>query len=401
MDGERAHLAYLLPMRAQARFGSFHVVAALALSACAQPGSSEAPATCTHAYDLLVATGDRSSSALVAVDTTSGAMSIRTGVDLGKDPVLVRSAGKAFWTARDDGFGFELEASCGAPVRRFALGDESDPKLQNPQDLAVDRAGNFWVPRFNDGSLLVLSPEGHREVISLAAYDTNDGNPEPSAVTVTTTPRGERAFVTLERLDFSTVPEAHYSSTRASSLLEIDTLSQRVVAEHPLVARNPYGPSLVQDGVLVMASPGSFDRVDEDDAGVETFDPISRESKLLVSERALGGSVVEARITGSCVVAIVAGAAHDVNPTSLVSWSRARGVSVHSAGTSPLGTPGFDLRALAVVEGRVYVGERRAGQDGKFPLHAFEMRHDCTLVATPERDIPLPQRPWVVRAKQD
>ena len=373
----------------------------LALFACTEAGSSEAPTACTRSYDLLVATGDRTSSALVAIDTTSGAMSTRTGVDLGEDPVLAWSSGRAFWIARDDGVGFELEASCGAPVRRFVLGDEPHPRLQNPQDLAVDRMGNFWVPRFNDGSLLVLSPDGHREVISLAAYDAKDGNPEPSAVAVVTTPRGERAFITLERLDFSTVPEAHFTSTRASSLLEIDTLSRRVMADHPLLARNPYGPSLVQDSVLVMASPGSFDREDEPDAGVETFDPISQESKLVVSERDLGDSVVEARVTASCVVAVVAGAAHDVNPTSLVSWSRERGVSMHSADNSPLRTPGFDLRALFVTGSRLYVGERRARPDGKFSLHAFEMRPDCTLVATPERSLPLPQRPWSVHAKHE
>ncbi len=388
--------------RPHARFVSFlGIGAVLALFACTEPSSSEASATCARSYDLLVATGDRTSSALVAIDTKSGMQAIRTGVDLGEDPVLAWSAGRAFWIARDDGIGFELDASCGAPVRRFVLGDQPDPKLHNPQDLAVDRAGNFWVPRFNDGSLLVLSPDGHRERLSLAAYDAKDGNPEPSAVTVMMTPRGERAFVTLERLDFSTVPVPRFTSTRPSSLLEIDTLSRRMVAEHPLVARNPYGPSLVQDGVLVMASPGSFDHVDEPDAGVETFDPISQESKLVVSERDLGGSVVEARVTGSCVVAIVAGAARDVNPTSLVSWNRERGASVHPAHTSPLRTPGFDLRALFVRGSRLYVGERRAGPDGKFLLHAFEMRPDCTLDATPERDLPLPQRPWSMHAKHE
>jgi hypothetical protein len=183
-------------------------------------------------------------------------------------------------------------------------------------------------------------------------------------------------------------------------LLEIDTLSRRVIAEHPLRARNPYGPALLQSGVLVMASPGSFDRVDEDDAGVETFDPVSRESKLVVSERLLGGSVVEARLTGRCVVAIVAGAVPDVNPTSLVSWDRERNIAVHPAYTSPLRTPGFDLRGLFVEGTRMYVGERRASPDGKFPLHAFEVRPDCTLVAHPERDLHLPQRPLQVRGKQ-
>lgn len=337
----------------------------------------------------------------MAIDIETGTQQIRTGVDLGVDPVIAWSAGRAFWIARDDGIGFELEPSCGAPVRRFVLGDQPDPKLHNPQDLAVDRAGNFWVPRFNDGSLLVLSPDDHRERLSLAAYDATDGNPEPSAVTIMMTPRGERAFVTLERLDYSIVPVPHYASSRPSSVLEIDTLARRVAAEHPLVARNPYGPSLVQGGVLVMASPGSFDRVDEPAAGVETFDPVSQKSELVVSERDLGGSVVEARVTGSCVVAIVAGATPDVNPTSLVSWSRGRGASVHSASTSPLRTPGFDLRALFVMSSRLYVGDRRAGPNGTFPLHAFEMKPDCTLVAAPERDLHLPQRPWSVHAKHE
>lgn len=375
-------------------------VSLLALVSCGE-STPEPPATCTRTYDLLVATGDPTSSALVAIDTMDAAMAVRTGVDLGTDPVLVWSSGRAFWLSRDKtNVGFELDPSCGAPLRRFVLGDGPNPASQNPQDLAVDRAGNFWVPRFGDGTLLVLAPDGHREVLPLAGYDTWDGNPEPSAVTVTETPRGERAFVTLERIDHLTVPEVHYTSTRPSSLLEIDTLSRRVIAEHPLRARNPYGPSLLQSGVLVMASPGSFDRVDEDDAGVETLDPISGESKLVVSERLIGGSVVEARLTGACVVAIVAGAVPDVNPTSLVSWDRERNNPVHSTHTSPLRTPGFELRGLFVEGTRMYVGERRASPDGKFPLHAFEVRPDCTLVAHAERDLHLPQRPLQVRGKQ-
>lgn len=371
----------------------------LALVSCGEP-MSEPPATCTRTYDLLVATGDPTSSALVAIDTADLTLAVRTGVDLGTDPVLVWSSGRAFWLSRDKtNLGFELDPSCGAPLRRFVLGDGPNPTSQNPQDLAVDRAGNFWVPRFGDGSLLVLAPDGHRAVLPLSGYDTWDGNPEPSAVAVTETPRGERAFVTLERIDRLTVPELHYVSTRPSSLLEIDTLSRQVIAEHPLRARNPYGSSLVQDGLVVLASPGSFDRADEDDAGVETFDPASRESKLVVSEHLLGASVVEARLTGPCVLAIVAGAIPNVNATSLVSWDRERSIPVYSANTSPLRTPGFDLRGLFVDGTRMYVGERRASPDGRFPLHAFEVRPDCTLVAHPERDVHLPQRPLHVRGK--
>ena len=379
-----------------ARSSSLAALAALAAlvalaGGCGGPGEV-APAACGEARDLVCAMSDYASTGIATVRIADGASESRFGVDLGKDPELAQSGGRLFLLARDQDLVFELDPTCGAPIRKTSVHDDDAKATQNPQDVAVDARGALWIPRFNDGSLLVVPREGPRAVLSLAAYD-EDGSPQPSSATTLTTSRGERVFVALERLDRDLV------SRRPSAMLEIDPVSRAVIASHPLVGRNPFGLAVAHEGALWLATAGSFERADEPEAGVARFDPETGQSRLVVQEASLGGSVVQVALRGSCGAAIVASATRDVNATSLVTFDAARGVVVQPASAAALSTPGFDLQGLTFVGDALFVGDRRpSGGGGGHPLHAFVMDASCTLSASAGPRVSVPQRPVALRA---
>lgn len=364
-------------------------VAALA-DGCAAPSES-APAACGEARDLVCAMSDYASTGIAALRITDGASESRFGVDLGKDPALAQSGGRLFLLARDQDLLFELDPTCGAPLRKTSIHDDSAKTTQNPQDVAVDASGTLWIPRFNDGSLLVVPPSGPRAVVSLAAYD-DDGSPQPSSATTLPTSRGERVFVALQRLDRDLV------SRRASAMLEIDPVSRGVVAVHPLAGKNPFGTSIAHEGALWLAAAGSFDRADEPEGGVARFDPETGESRLVVLEERLGGSVAQLALHGACGVAIVASPVKDVNATSLVTFDAARGVVVQPAAAAALSTTGYDLQGLAFVGDTLFVGDRRADEGGQHALHTFTIDASCILRPSPSPPLRVPQRPISLRA---
>jgi len=353
-------------------------------------GAEPAPpaAACAESRDFVVAMSDYSSSGVAGLRIGDATHEARFGVDLGKDPWLARSRERLFLVARDQDLVFELDPACGAPLSRFSVRDEGVNVGQNPQDLALDGAGAAWIPRFNDGTLLVVAGSA-RKVIPLASFD-DDGNPNPTSVRVVSTPEGERAFVVLERLD------RDLRSRRPSSLLELDTRTKEPVKAHPLAGRNPFGAMVEHEGALFLAEPGSFDDATERDAGIERFDPRSRTSELVLHEPELGGSLTEIALSGACGAAIVADPTKDINATSLVSFDLRSRKVVQGVSASPLKTPGYELQGLAVHDGRLLVGDRRSTQDGSYAVHTFDIRADCTL-APREARLALPQKPVALR----
>ena len=176
-------------------------VLALGVFACSSSSPSGAASSCTSSYDAIYAASDYYSSTLGGCDVDGGAPTPFFGVDLGADPALSTSAGRAFFLARDGDTIFELDPHCGAPRAKYVVNDPSFPGKANPQDVAVTSSGTLWVPRFNVPSLLVLDAHGNRSnVIDLSSYDP-DGNPNMSAIRIAQVGGSEKAFVALEELD--------------------------------------------------------------------------------------------------------------------------------------------------------------------------------------------------------
>ena len=342
------------------------------------------------ALDALVAVSDYASSGVGAF-ALGGEGKLSFGVDLGADPVLAASGGRAFFLARDQDVVFELDPRCGTPIRKTSVHDPDHRGTTNPQDVAVAPDGALWVPRYSAPSIAIVDASGVRGTIDLSAYD-EDQNPNASAIAIALVGGVAKAFVTLERLDDTVSPP---QPRLPSQMLRIDVASLAIESATDLAGKNPFG-LVSEGGVLFLAEPGDFASADDDLAGVERFDPATSTSRLLARERDLGGSVAEVAISGGCGVAIVADATAK-NVTSLVTFDVATGAALARASAAVLGpTDGFDLQGLAWKGDVLMVGDRRRVDRG-YAVHAFDRTGACDLHMRPDA-VFLQQKPVALRA---
>jgi hypothetical protein len=137
-------------------------------------------------------------------------------VNLGADPALAVSAGRAFYVARDEDAIFELDSQCGTPTQQWNVHQAYHPGTSNPQDVGVARDGSLWIPLYNVPTLLVISSSGAvLHTIDLSSYDA-DGNPQAMGIAIVMTPAGEKAFVPLQRLNDQTFTSRLGKSKRRS-----------------------------------------------------------------------------------------------------------------------------------------------------------------------------------------
>ncbi len=380
------------------------VGAALSVVGLLSCGSTEsaAPGTCAPSaargtcapLDAIAATSDYASSQLGAFALDGGA-SFASGIDLGADPALASSRGRAFYLARDLGDVIEVDPRCGRPLSKFSANDPSFAGSSNPQDVAVAPDGALWIPLYNVPEILLLTPSCTvSRKIDLSTFDP-DGNPQANAITIVDgvgSPPSSKAFVALERLD----DHDQLKSKQPSLMIEIDVASGAVQAQVELAGRNPFGLMQEIGGILYLAEPGNFDSITEQQAGIERFDTSTLTTQLLVPETALGGSVAEVAVTAGCGVAIVADAS-SVNATSLVSFDPDSG-SVSRSATNPLlPTQGYFLQGLAWLGDVLLVGEG----DPKYPkaakVHVFDRTGTCELTERPGY-VSMPLKPIALRS---
>ncbi|AKU99414.1 hypothetical protein AKJ09_06078 [Labilithrix luteola] len=345
--------------------------------ACSSASGPAALRTDCASVELLVAASDYQSSVVCGApgcELSAGT----TGVDLGADPQLSFSNGRAFFIARTQDLVFELDPTCATPIAKASVHDLGPRNPQtgtitsaNPHDAAVAPDGSVFLPLYNVGRIAILR-DGKLDGpgIDLSSYDA-DGNPQAESIRIVDVNGSAKAFVTLERLDDTGSGTAYMQAKQPSLMLRIDVATRTVEAAIELAGRNPFNVMAEHDGVLYLAEPRNFDAADEDLAGIERFDTKTSTSSILVTERALGASVSEVAVTDGCGVAIVAGPAHDVNPTSVVTFDPTSGAVVQGIESPLLATAGYDLQGLAWRGDTLYVGDRRAASGG-YPIHVFE-----------------------------
>lgn len=346
------------------------LAAGLTIAACGSGDDSGSTPSACPGMDALWGASDYSSSAVGSLSLAGTVHSLAGAVDLGADPAMSVSRGRAFYVARDQDAVFELDG-CGAPKRRFSAHLATHQGSSDPYAVAVAHDGTLWMPLYLAAAVLVLDPDGSiAKIIDLSTYD-GDGNPEASNIVIVDTPSGEKAFVPLDRLN----PYPH--SVQPSWMLRIDVASRTVEAKIVLAGRNPY--SITQAGSdLWLGEPGNWEDASEADAGIERFDTSTSTTGLVVPEARLGGSVGQVAVSGSCGVAIV-GDATAVNATSLVTFDASTGSAITPASRSPLATAGFDLEGLAWVSGDLLVGDRRRAAGG-YPIHVLGGNAACTVM---------------------
>jgi hypothetical protein len=361
---------------------------AAVVSACGQSRTETTPAPSCTGVELIVAASDYSSSVVCGAPGCALGPST-TGEDLGKDPQLTTTNGRTFFLARDNDVLFELDPSCGKAIARVSVHGLDAGGTANPHDVAAAPDGTLFVPLYNLPRIALVKDGKLEGSIDIASYD-GDGNPQADAVRIVSVNGVPKAFVTLERLD----DRDWLRSKQSSQMLRIDVATRTIEAAIDLAGRNPFNPMAEADGALFLAEPGNFDAADEELAGIERFDTATSTSKLLVTERALGGSVAEVAVTRGCGVAIVAGPQKDVNPTSLVTFDPVTGAVL---GTVVPPTPGYDLQGMAWRDRTLFVGDRRL-QGGGYRVRVFERDEAGCVLRSSARTIDLPQRPVALRA---
>jgi hypothetical protein len=357
-------------------------------TATACSSSPDAPPHPTGAacasFDAFFAASDYSSSVVGAL-SPSGRPPFETGTDLGRDPVLETSNGRAFFIARDLDTVFELDPACSTAVAEWSANDGG--KTTNPQDVAAAPDQSLWVPRYNVPSVAVIDASGARvATLDISSYDS-DGNPNASAIAIDLVAGAPKAFVALERLD-DTMPTL--PSLQPSMMLRIDVATKTVDAAITLAGRNPFGLMREYAGGLFLAEPGNFNAIGEPYAGIERFDVATSTTALLATESALGASVAEVAVTDGCGAAIVADATPNVNHTALVTFDPTTGAVLTSWANPIFGpTDNFDLEALtwlttAAGAEILLVGDRRIDAGQGYPFHVFARGSGCTLTQQPD-----------------
>src|SRR5687768_18554177 len=103
----------------------------LTLGLLAGCSSSDDAPPASGSAELLVAASDYSSSQVCAAPG-----GCRTGADLGKDPMLASSNGRAFFVARDKDLVIELDPTSATPLARTSVHIEGT-QVANPHDVAA------------------------------------------------------------------------------------------------------------------------------------------------------------------------------------------------------------------------------------------------------------------------
>lgn len=372
------------------------------VGACGETASKETPRC--DAVELLVAVDDEARSKSGICGIPGGCV---TSVELGKDPTLAVTNGRAFFVARDNDLVFEVDPSCGTPLSRLSLnrfaprdanGSVGAVGSANPHDVAAARDGTLVVPLYDVPVLAWVARDGAITEVNLAPYDP-DGNPQAESVSIVDVGGTEKAFVALERLDDNgtTKENTYLRSRQPSQMLRLDVATRAVEAVIELEGRNPFNPMAVHGSALFLAEAGNFDAADDARAGIERFDTATSTTRLLVRESDLGASVTEVAITEGCGAAIVAGPREGANPTAVVTFDPETG-EIFTRFTAPLFGPtdGFDLQGLAWRGDTLYVGDRRRAANG-YPVHVFTRTSGCTLTRA-ERTLDMEQPPVTLRS---
>lgn len=320
------------------------------LACASSERAAPSPAQSCEGVELVVAASNREGSSVVCGAPVCEANDRTTGADLGTDPALAKSNGRAFFVARDKDLIFELDAACGTPkakigVHDFATTSGGVRRLANAHDVAAAPDGTLFVTLFGTGAIGLVKDGATEGVLDLSAYD-DDGNPNPESICIVDVDGKPKAFVTLELLDNH---EVRLPPKRAARMLRIDVETREVERAVDLVGWNPFNAMAQDDGYLYLAVPRSFDAADESFAGIERFDTRTETSALIVPETTLGASVVEVAVDRGCGVAIVAGPEPTINPTSVVTFDAKTGAIATTTAAPLLAAEGYDRDRKSVV----------------------------------------------------
>lgn len=368
------------------------------VSGCGEPAAApSADAECPP-HDVMAALSDYQNATTIGALGPASATLRTPSIEFGADLALRVSAGRAFTLNRADAVVLPLDGACGAPLGSRILVSPSQQRW-NPQDVACAPDGALWIPFYNQ-SILRMLPAGAQDGdpgvldLPLGGYDT-DGKANASSAVTLSVGGAPKVFVSLGRLDDEYVDPLLVPPKQSGLLVRFDTTTRTADATFELAGWNPFGQIQVVRDLLLFSMAGNVGVGDETNAGIELYDPARNVSRIIATERDLGGSLSQVAVQDECGAAIVFGPEQKVNPTELVTFRAPTSASLDApVGTvlarKILVTPGYDLQGLAWQGRTLYVGDRRKLQAG-YAVHKYERAADsCDLHATGSVIVPIP-----------
>jgi DNA-binding beta-propeller fold protein YncE len=240
----------------------------------------------------VVVTTDFETGLLATVGVRAPHAVARVATPIHSDAVLRVSGGRVFVVNRF--LGDNLQVLDPAHGLATALQCSTGPG-SNPHDVAVVAPHKAYVTRYDEPTLWVVDPDApscatfRRGTVDLSPWGDADGLPEMDQMAIV----GDRAFVTLERLD----RVRRFAPSGRSRIAVLDTTTDAVLGAIDLTGANAFGDAsgLVREpgtGKLVVAEGGDLLKVG--DGGLERVDPETlRAEGFFVTEDALGGSVAD------------------------------------------------------------------------------------------------------------
>lgn len=307
---------------------------------------------------VLEQSDDHQASALARLDR-EGCLDEVADIVLGADTLLVEANGAPYVIVDDRGADtlFAIDAEALAIAATYAV-PHPEGSWANAHGLGVTASGELWIGRYNLGSLARLdaggAPVGE---VDLADLDP-DGVPEMDAVLV----RGDRAFVSIERLD-PTSDDGVWRPRGPGSLAVLSTSPPYArEGEIPLLGGNPVGPLVSAGGSVVwVATRGDVYAIDPT-GGVDAIDLESGVATTIAFESVLGGTVSEVVFAAEDEgYAIVMGPGPD-SPTSIVRFDPTKPSDPPIVLASPPAQgQSFVYAGLAVVGSVLVAGNRTRG----------------------------------------
>lgn len=171
----------------------------------------------------------------------------------------------------------------------------------NPQDFIEAGPDRAYLSLYNRPEIRIIHPlsGAHQGSIDLGYLAEStpfpDGLPEISGLHL----EGDRLYAALQRLNRND-PSGFFPPTDASFLVEIETVTNLVLAVHQFPGLNPFGKMrrVVFEGAphLIVACPGRMGYLSQLDGGVVAFNLTTRSFRpgFLFSEATAGGDILEA-----------------------------------------------------------------------------------------------------------
>lgn len=324
-------------------------------------------------------------------------------LDAGESDITVTTFGEHIYKLRRFNLDTVTKYAIDAPataIWQYSTLDSGDENSSNPADLVFNSPSKAYLLRYGSPTAWITDPsvgagmEGAFKTgeLDLSAYspDNDDGsqaaNPNMTAGIIV----DGKLFIAMQRFDDSfNLNDAYVAVFDVATDTEINTGQDPMLAGIPLEIRNPFEFEYdAATDTLFIVGPGSTFPSSDFTGGLETIDPDTFETNLLIDDTPTTGALSTVEVIGPDQGYVISSAGFGNN--SLYRFDPSTGEFVTGTGDQPqavAGLGGTSLTALSTDIGqRLWVGR---GSDSNPGITIVDTMDDTITQAL----IPLQRNP--------